>query len=284
MSNEISSKDEILKQVKSKANLENIKSDYMLKNLFNIMKKNISFKIVKYNKKLQKRLNLNFNSYKDYSQLYSPIEIEIKIWENQYDKYNIFEQSNKKNMFINKLDEVKEFYHIYFDNSNEEIKKSYLNDNEKVNTIKIIIDHQVKSFKKLFYYCENVYSIFFKKFTRTNITDMSFMFHGCSSLNKLNIPCFNTNNVTDMSFMFNRCFSISGLNVSRFNTSNVTNMEGMFGQCPFRLMNLSNFNTSNVTNMNGMFYGCFNLIKLNLSNFNTDKVTNMQNMFSECKS
>ena len=150
MSNEISSKDEILKQVKSKANLENIKSDYMLKNLFNIMKKNISFKIVKYNKKLQKRLNLNFNSYKDYSQLYSPIEIEIKIWENQYDKYNIFEQSNKKNMFINKLDEVKEFYHIYFDNSYEEIKKSYLNDNEKVNTIKIIIDHQVKSFKIYF--------------------------------------------------------------------------------------------------------------------------------------
>ena len=68
----------------------------------------------------------------------------------------------KKNMFINKLDEVKEYYHIYFDNSNEEIKKSYLNDNEKVNTIKIIIDHQVKSFKKLFFYCENIYSIFFK--------------------------------------------------------------------------------------------------------------------------
>ena len=230
MSNEISSKDEILKQVKSKVDLGNIKSNYMLKILFNCMKKNISLIIVKYNKKLQKRLNLNINSYKDYSQLYSPIEIEIKIWENKYDKYNIFEQRNKKNMFINKLDEVKEYYNIYFDNSNEEIKKSYLNDDEKVNTIKIIIDHQVKSFKKLFFYCENIYSIFFKKFYRTNITDMSFMFHGCSSLNKLNIPYFNTNNVTDMSFMFNRCYSISGLNVSHFNTSNVTNMEGMFGQ------------------------------------------------------
>ena len=78
MSNEISSKDEILKQVKSKVDLGNIKSNYMLKILFNCMKKNISLIIVKYNKKLQKRLNLNINSYKDYSQLYSPIEIEIK--------------------------------------------------------------------------------------------------------------------------------------------------------------------------------------------------------------
>ena len=34
------------------------------------MKKNKSFEIMKYNKKLQKRLNININDYKDYSQLY----------------------------------------------------------------------------------------------------------------------------------------------------------------------------------------------------------------------
>ena len=45
MNNEISSKDEILKQVKSKVDLGNIKSDYRLKNLFNIMKKNISLSL-----------------------------------------------------------------------------------------------------------------------------------------------------------------------------------------------------------------------------------------------
>ena len=35
-------------------------------------------RIVKSNKKLQNRLNLDINDYKDYSQKYSSIEIELK--------------------------------------------------------------------------------------------------------------------------------------------------------------------------------------------------------------
>ena len=40
---------------------------------------------MKYNKKLQKRLNVNINDYKEYSQLYSSIEIELKVNDNIYD-------------------------------------------------------------------------------------------------------------------------------------------------------------------------------------------------------
>ena len=58
------------------------------------------------------------------------------------------------------------YYHIYFDNSNEEKKRTELNDNDKVNKIKIIIDHQVKSLKNLFDECEYISSIYFKKFLR----------------------------------------------------------------------------------------------------------------------
>jgi len=38
--------------------------------MFNIMKKNKSLGIMKYNKKLQKRFNLNINDYKEFSIIY----------------------------------------------------------------------------------------------------------------------------------------------------------------------------------------------------------------------
>ena len=70
---------EKLKQVNIKAEFDNLKSDYFFEILLNIMKKKKSLEIFKFNKKLQKRLNLTINDYKDYSQLYSPIEIELRV-------------------------------------------------------------------------------------------------------------------------------------------------------------------------------------------------------------
>ena len=98
------------------------------------MKKNKLLLIVKYNIKLQNRLNLSIEDYKEYSS----IEIELKLVDNEY------------GIFINISYKDKEYYHIYFDNSNEEIKRCYLEDKEKVNTIRIIIDYQVKLFNDLF--------------------------------------------------------------------------------------------------------------------------------------
>ena len=94
-----------LKEIKSKSSFENLKSSYILKRIFNNVKKNIYLDIIKYNKKLQKRLNLNINDYKEYSLLYSSIEIELKNIEGKYGE------------FINISDEDKEHYHIYFDDS-----------------------------------------------------------------------------------------------------------------------------------------------------------------------
>ena len=51
---------------------------------------------------------------------------------------------------------------------------------------------------ELFYYCECIESINFKKLNRNNITNMNNMFCGCSSLKELNLTNFNTNNVTNM--------------------------------------------------------------------------------------
>ena len=198
-----------------KNEFENLKSDFIFKKIISFMERNKSLSIMKYNKKLQKRLNISINEYKEYSE----IEIELKLADGKYDE------------FINILDEEKEYYHIYFDNSNKEVKRNYLEENEKVKMIKIIMDYQVKSFKDLFYYCNCIDSIFFKKFYRNNITNMSWMFYKCSSLKKLNLSNFNTNYVTNMSEMLSGCSSLKELNLYNFNTNNVTNMSWMFYKC-----------------------------------------------------
>ena len=188
-------------QTKSKEELEKIKSDYFLQKIIEFMHQYKTLEIMKYNKRLQKRLNLTIKDYEKYSQLYSSIEIELKLVDNKYGD------------FINIPKNEIQYYHIYFDNATEEIKRNYLQKNEKVNMINIKIDYQVKSFKELFFNCKCISSINFKKFTRINITNMGGMFCACSSLKELNISNFNTNNVTDMSDMFKGC----KLNISNFN-------------------------------------------------------------------
>ena len=57
--------------------LNNIKSKFILKKIFDNLKRNRQLKIVKYNKKLQIRLNISIQEYKNYSETCTPIEIEL---------------------------------------------------------------------------------------------------------------------------------------------------------------------------------------------------------------
>ena len=57
--------------------IENIKSRYILSKIYDIMSKKKKLEIVKYNKKIQNRINLFVKDYKEYSETFSPIEIEI---------------------------------------------------------------------------------------------------------------------------------------------------------------------------------------------------------------
>ena len=221
------------KQVISKVSFEKVKSNYFLTKLFGIMKKHKSLNIVKYNKKLQKLLEFSINDYKENSRLYSSIIIELKLDDNKI-------KENDK--FINISYEEKDYYHIYFDDSNEEIKRNYLKENEKVKTIKIRVGHQVKSFQELFKSCKCINSIIFKQFIRNNIVNMKEMFNGCSSLKELDLSNFNTDNVDNMNCMFYNCTSLSELNLSNFNTNKVIDISVMFAGCSsLKELNLSNF-------------------------------------------
>ena len=108
---------------------------------------------------------------------------------------------------------------------------NYINKDEQIEHIKIIIDYQVKSFEKLFKGFKCIESINFKKFYRNNIIDMSHMFFCCSSLKELNLNNFNTNKVTNMMKMFSNCSSLKQLYINNFNTNNVTDMRWMFVGC-----------------------------------------------------
>ena len=177
-------------QVKLKDKFKNIKSNYFLEKVFNNLTKKQTLYMLKYNKNLKKRINININDYKD---CYELIEIEIKPIYNKY------------GYFINIKKEEEKYYHIYFDNNIEEIKRNYINKDESIKIINIIIDNHVKSFKDLFLKCINNECIYFKKFYRENINNMSKMFFGSSSLKELNLNNFNTNNVIYMIGMFDGC-------------------------------------------------------------------------------
>ena len=198
---------------------ENLKDENLFIKIFDHMAKKKALEIIKWNKKIQQRLNLDIKNYKDYSQRYSSIEIELKLADNQYGK------------FINISHEYKDYYHIYFNNSTEEEDKINIDEDDNVQSIKIKIDYQIISLNELFLNCDCISSINFKKFSRNNIIYMSAMFSGCSSLKQIIFSNFTTDNVTDMNFMFNDCSSLKELNLSNFNTNNVTKMDGMFSGC-----------------------------------------------------
>ena len=147
----------------SNANLNDIKSNYILSKInANLLKKN-SLNITKYNKKIQKRLNLCLKDYIEYSELFSSIEIIIIPSKGKYDK------------FIKVNEDKKLFFKIYFNDNNEEIKNKYsINEGDNITKIKIIIGYQVKSFENLFHLCQCIESINFKKFYRTNSKNIKY--------------------------------------------------------------------------------------------------------------
>ena len=124
--------------MQSKDIFKSLKNDYFLQKLFNNLLRKKSLDIIKYNKNIKDRINITIKDYKEYSEIYSSIEIEIKPVNNKY------------GVFININEEDKIYYHIYFNNNKEEIKRNYLNQDEDIEKIKIIIDYQIKSFKELF--------------------------------------------------------------------------------------------------------------------------------------
>ena len=256
-----------------KANAKNIKSKYILRKIFDNLSKKKLLEIIHYNRNIQNKLNISMKDFKESSEIYSSIEIEVIPAKDSYGK------------FINIPNEQEEsYFKIYFNKNKNEIKRSYLKQGETVEKIKIIINHQIKSFSRLFQDCKSIESMSFPKFYRKNIIDMSWMFNGCSSLKEINISNVITDNVANMKSMFDSCSSLKNINLSNFNTKNVTDMSAMFFRCSsLKNINISNFNTNNVIDMSWMFFECTELSELNVNHFSIEKVKNISCMFAKCE-
>ena len=90
--------------------IDNIKSRYILSKIYNNMTIKKKLEIIKYNKKIQNRLNLSTKDYKECCE----IKIEILPTKGIYGKFINIDNENDKL-----------YYHIYFNDNNEEIKNKY---------------------------------------------------------------------------------------------------------------------------------------------------------------
>jgi len=160
-----------LNQIKSKNILRNVKSLYILKRIINHIYKKNFLNIIRYNKNLQTKFNIELNDYKELS------EIEIEIFP---------DKRNCVGKFINILNQKERpYYHIYFNDNKEEINRNYLVLKDNVQKIKIIISNHAKSINELFKDCKCIAFINFINFKRDNIGDTNNMFTRCSSLKQI---------------------------------------------------------------------------------------------------
>ena len=93
--------------------IDNIKSVYFLEKLYDNIQKKKKLEIAKYNKRIQNKLNLSVKDYKEYSETFTSIEIDMIPIKGKYGK------------FININENDKLYYHIYFNDNKEEIKNKY---------------------------------------------------------------------------------------------------------------------------------------------------------------
>ena len=125
--------------------LHKIRSNYILKNIASYLNPRYYLLLYKYNKKLQKKLELTKKDYKAYNQ------IEIEITPTDLIK-------NNKNTIINYYYDEKAYYHLFIDDK-ELKKRNYFRKKENVKKIKVIIDFEIKSLKRLFHDCKYIKEI-----------------------------------------------------------------------------------------------------------------------------
>ena len=139
-----------IKNKKNESSLDKIRSVYILLKVFDLCK--IKFlNCIKYNKKIQHRINKNINDYKE--EYKKNILIEIIPQENEYGKFIQIQNNN--------------FSHLHFYiNDNDETKRNYINVNDNIKKLKIIIEPDFNNFESLFENCSVIRKIHFIKFKK----------------------------------------------------------------------------------------------------------------------
>ena len=264
-----------------------VKNKNILKKIFAALEEKKSLKIINYNKKIQNKLNRDINDYKEYLRIEIDVFPKTSVSQNIPNNFSVSgiyaaPKADNYGQFIN-VSKLEPFYHIFFNDNKNEVKKNKISYEDNVTKIKIKVDYEIKSLNGLFTKCKCIQKVCFIKCNRKGIKNMSAMFNGCESLEEVDLSNLNTADVTNMSLMFYQCTALKEIKIKlkNFNLNNVLSMNYMFTGCSsLKELDLSNLKTDNVKDMNNMFNGCYNLTKLKISKLNTSNVTNMSNMFN----
>ena len=124
----------IEKNIETKTNLLSIQNEYFFQIMFDMVNKRRTLESVRYNKKLQNILNLSAKDYKDFLKIIIEINIAPRHGE----------------LFMNSVQQLRNYYHIYFDDNEEEYKECNFRVRGDVKKIKIIIDKEIISLENLF--------------------------------------------------------------------------------------------------------------------------------------
>ena len=153
--------------------LNSVKSKYILKIIFGYLIDVKSLSIIRINKSLQNKLDIDINTY---------IEMcKIKI--------NIYPIKEVEGKLINIIEKERPYYHIYFDDNKEEIQNLSITKKDNVNKIKLIIDNKIDDLSKLFKDCNYIRQIDIIRFKNRKIYNMNEIFSCCRNSHISNFTC-----------------------------------------------------------------------------------------------
>ena len=84
------------KLIDSNNQLKNVKSHYIIQKFFGYMTERKYLETIRYNKSIQKRINININHYKAYSERKTSIELDIIPKKGEYGEFINIKKEDKK--------------------------------------------------------------------------------------------------------------------------------------------------------------------------------------------
>ena len=143
-------------EVNEKNILMKVRQKRILQQIFNNLSLDKYLNIIRYNKHIKKKVEINIDDYKNE---YFKIKIEIIPVGYEFGTFiNMFHKES--------------YYHIYINDSTKESKGNKISNHEYPTKITIIIDNKFKSLYGLFRECRSIEKIKFIKFNRTDINNM----------------------------------------------------------------------------------------------------------------
>ena len=133
--------------------IKKIQSKYIMKLIMDNLKVKMRLNLMKYNKNLQKKLDIKLKDYAEYSKIVIIEIVPSKVLQKAY--------------FINFEPGEKDYIKIYFDGKRR--KENYIIKKDITSKIKIIIKSEFKKFDSLFYHCKCTQKITFVCFNRVDI-------------------------------------------------------------------------------------------------------------------